>query len=173
MPTERIERRMCRTLGVIGSGALALAVAAAGAYAFLAKPHIPDVTFTLLSGQKISTTSDLKGKVFLVNFWDTDCSSCIQEMPQLSEIYTKFQRRGLDLVAVAMSYTPPAYAVNYAQTRHLPFRVALDDGSIARRLGNVQLTPTTLLVDRDGVMLKRYVGPPDFKQLDVLLESML
>src|SRR5215510_10690191 len=96
-------------------------------YLLLAKPEVPDATFVLLSGQKISTTSDLRGHVFLVNFWDTKCSSCIEEMPSLEDTYRRFHGAGLELVSVAMSYTPRDYAVNYAQARHLPFMLTLDD----------------------------------------------
>ncbi|WP_429304165.1 TlpA disulfide reductase family protein [Paraburkholderia sp. GAS199] len=139
----------------------------------LAKPEVPNATFTLLSGQKISTTADLKGRVFLVNFWDTNCSSCIAEMPSLENTYQRFHGAGLELVSVAMSYTPRDYAVNYARTRRLPFMLTLDDGSLAHAFGDVQLTPTTLVVDRHGKILKRYVGPPDFSQLDAVVAQAL
>jgi len=72
-----------------------------------------------------------------------------------------------------MSYTPRDYAVNYARTRQLPFMLTLDDGSLAHAFGDVQLTPTTLVVDRQGKILKRYVGPPDFGQLDDVIAHAL
>lgn len=143
------------------------------AHLLLARPDVPDATFTLLSGQKVSTTSDLKGHVFLVNFWDTNCSSCIAEMPSLESTYKRFHGAGLEFVSVAMSYTPRDYAVNYARTRQLPFMLTLDDGSLAHAFGDVQLTPTTLVVDRQGKILKRYVGPPDFRQLDDVIAQAL
>ena len=49
-----------------------------------------------------------------------------------------------DTIAVAMAYDPPSYVVNYAQTRKLPFKVAIDNtGAVAKAWGDVQLTPTT------------------------------
>ena len=48
-------------------------------------------------------------------------------------------------MAVAMSYDPPSYVVRFAQTRKLPFQVAIDNtGAIAKAWGDVQLTPTSL-----------------------------
>lgn len=151
--------------------ALAL-VGLAGHYA-LARPRVPDMTFTLLSGQRVSTSADLGGKVFLVNFWDTSCSTCIEEMPSMNATYERFHPDGLAFVSVAMRYTPRDYAINYAQGRHLPFLLALDDGSLAKAFGDVQLTPTTLVVDRHGRILKRYVGRPDFSELsDVVARAL-
>jgi protein-disulfide isomerase len=49
----------------------------------------------------------------------------------------------------------------------------MDDGSAAKQFGNVQLTPTTFVIDRNGKILKRYVGEPSFSELDALLEKAL
>lgn len=133
----------------------------------------PAATFTLLSGDKLST-ADLKGKVYLVNFWATSCATCIKEMPDLVKTYEQFKGKGLEFVAVAMNYDPPMYVMNYAKTRGLPFKVAMDsDGSAARAFGNVQLTPTTFVVDKDGRILKRYVGEPEWDALHKLLDGAL
>jgi peroxiredoxin len=152
--------------------AVALIVAALAWFAFGAAKHAPTASFTLLSGQKIST-DQLKGRVYIVNFWATDCDTCIKEMPQMVQTYNQFKDQGLEMVAVAMSYNAPMYVANYAQTRQLPFKVALDDGSAAKQYGDVQLTPTTFVVDRSGHILKRYVGEPQFAELDALLKQAL
>lgn len=137
------------------------------------KEAAPAVTFKTLNGEQF-TTESLKGKVVLVNFWATSCSTCIAEMPELVDTYKKFQGRGLELVAVAMSYDPPNYVLNYAETRELPFKVALDtDGSAAKSFGDVKLTPTTFLIDKEGNIVKRYVGKPEFPALHQLLEKSL
>src|SRR5690349_2688198 len=106
----------------------AVAIAVAGYLTFGTSQRVPDATFTLLSGQKVST-ADLKGKVYLVNFWATSCATCVKEMPQMVETYNRFKGRGLEFVAVAMNYDAPMYVANYAKTRQLPFKVAMDDGS--------------------------------------------
>ena len=134
---------------------------------------VPDATFTLLSGEKIST-GDLKGKVYLINFWATSCATCVKEMPQMVSTYKQFKDKGLDFVAVAMNYDPPMYVMNYAKTRELPFKVAMDaDGAAAKAFGNVQLTPTTFVVDKNGKILKRYVGEPEWDALHKLLDGAL
>lgn len=137
------------------------------------KQAAPDVTYVNLKGEKISSQS-LRGKVVMVNFWATSCATCVAEMPQMIEAYKKFHPKGLEFVAVAMSYDPPNYVLNYVETRQLPFHVALDvQGKLAQSFGDVKLTPTTYVIDKEGNIIKRYVGQPSFKELDSLLEKAL
>jgi peroxiredoxin len=133
----------------------------------------PESTFVLLDGSKI-TSQQLQGKVSLVNFWATSCTSCVAEMPELVATHKKFAHRGFETVAVAMSYDPPSYVVNFAQSRQLPFKVAIDNtGAVARQWGDVKLTPTTFVVDKRGVIVKRFVGTPDFVELNHLIDQLL
>src|SRR5580765_4778110 len=115
--------------------AAAVAVLAIGVAAGLALQRsdaAPDVPYTLLDGSQ-HRIAGLRGQVVLVNFWATSCSTCIKEMPALVATHDKYKARGYETLAVAMSYDPPAYVINFAETRKLPFRVAMDmDGSIAR-----------------------------------------
>ena len=133
----------------------------------------PPSTFVLLDGSK-KTTENLKGHVTLVNFWATSCTSCVAEMPKIIATHNKYKAQGFDTIAVAMSYDPPSYVVNFAQTRQLPFGVAIDNtGSVAKAWGEVKLTPTTYLVNKQGEIVKRYVGEPDFAEVHRLIEGLL
>ncbi len=110
----------------------------------------------------------------MVNFWATSCTTCVAEMPELVATYNKYKDRGYVTLAVAMSYDPPSYVVNFVQSRQLPFQVAIDNtGAVAREWGDVKLTPTTFLVNKQGEVVKRFVGTPDFAQLDKLIEKLL
>ena len=158
-----------RSLLLAGAG-LPLVMAAAGC---APAETAPASQFVLLDGSRL-TTADLKGKVTLVNFWATTCVSCVKEMPALVATYNKYHPQGFETVAVAMSYDPAEWVVNFANSRQLPFKVALDNtGQLARDWGDVRLTPTTYLVDKQGQIVKRYVGEPDFAALHQLLEKLL
>lgn len=156
------------------AGALVVLGIAASAYFSLSgTASAPDVNFTSLEGETVSMQS-LRGKVVVVNFWATSCTTCIKEMPAMVQTYNKYREKGLEFVAVAMSYDPPNYVLNYAKTRNLPFKVALDtQGNIAKSFDDVKLTPTTYVVDRNGKIIKRYVGEPDFAAMHQLLEKAL
>lgn len=155
--------------------AAVVVLALAGALAMLLsqKPAAPQASFSTLGGEKLALDS-LRGKVVLVNFWATSCPGCVKEMPDLVKTWQKYHSRGLETIAVAMSYDPPEYVRQFAEKNGLPFIVALDtDGAVARAFGNVRVTPTTFVIDKQGQIVQQYVGEPDFSRLHSLIESVL
>ncbi|MFN0038619.1 MAG: TlpA family protein disulfide reductase [Burkholderiales bacterium] len=133
----------------------------------------PETDFIGVMGEKYSMTS-LRGKVVLVNFWATSCTVCVEEMPEIIRTYEKFQHRPFDTVAVAMSYDPPNRVAAFAQNNKLPFRVALDIfGKAAAAFKGIRGTPTTFLVGKDGQVVRKFEGAPDFGQLEMLIEKEL
>lgn len=136
-------------------------------------PAAPDVAFTTIEGKQISM-QDLRGKVVLVKFWATSCVTCVKQMPDTIQTYQDYAPKGYETVAVAMSYDPPNYVLNYAETRKLPFPVALDvKGELARAFGDVKLTPTAFLIDKQGRILKRYLGDYDLAEFHATLDKAL
>jgi peroxiredoxin len=157
-------------LSIAAAAAVAIGI---GVYVSAGSGTAPASTFVLLDGSS-RTTQDLKGKVTLVNFWATSCTTCVAEMPKIISTYNKYKDRGFDTVAVAMAYDPPSYVVHYTQTRKLPFKVAIDNtGEVAKAWGDVKLTPTTYVVNKRGQIVKRYVGEPNFAELHQLIEKLL
>ena len=162
MPTT-----LTRRLALAALAIATLALAACG------KSEAPASTFVLLDGSS-QTTADMKGKVTLGNFWATSCTTCVAEMPQIVATYDKYKDKGYDTIAVAMQYDPPSYVVNFAQTRKLPSKVAIDNtGKVADAWGDVKLTPTIYIVDKQGQIVKKYVGAPNFDELHKLIEKLL
>lgn len=133
----------------------------------------PNASFKRLDGQP-SQISDFRGQVVLVNFWATSCTTCVHEMPQLVATHKKFEHQGYQTLAVAMGYDPLEYVRNFVQTRQLPFIVTHDaSGELAQTFGGIRLTPTSLLLNKQGRVIKRYTGEPDFNALHALIEKLL
>jgi peroxiredoxin len=150
-----------------------VAIAAGGALGYLQRATVPRAQFVALSGGNFST-SDLRGKVVLVNFWATSCTACVAEMPRMVQAWNRYAPRGYETVAVAMSYDHPNAVAEFARAHALPFRVALDaSGEVARSFGEVSVTPTTILLDRRGRVVARYVGEPDWKDFDARVARAL
>jgi peroxiredoxin len=134
---------------------------------------LPKTFFILLSGEKIET-AELHGKVVVVHFWATSCASCVKEMPKLSAFYKHFQPQGMEMIAVAMSYDPPMYVMNFAQTRQLPFKVAMDSsGHAAEAFGKVQITPATFVINKQGKIIQHYLGEPDWSHFQRTVQQAL
>jgi len=132
----------------------------------------PAVSYTLLDGRK-SNLAALRGHVVLVNFWATDCAPCVEEMPAMVANWRKFSQQGFETLAVSMRDDPPALVSNFAQARALPFGVAIDNtGEIADRFGGVPVTPTSLLINKRGEVVKRWIGKTDFAALEPLIAQL-
>ena len=152
---------------------LAVAIAVVAYLSLFTLPDAPEVRFKTLAGENIAT-SDLRGKVVLVEFWATSCVTCVEEMPKIVQTYNKYRSQGFETIAVAMDYDPPNHVLTYTQKNALPFKVALDlDGELARQFGTVRLTPTSFLIDKQGRIVKQYLGAPDQAQFHALLEQQL
>lgn len=165
--------KLARPAVIAAAAAIALAATALVWRADVNAASAPAVSYTLLDGHKGNVES-LRGKVVLVNFWATSCAVCVAEMPQIAATHNKYKSRGYETLAVAMRHDAPARVAHFAQSRQLPFGVAIDNtGEIAERFGGVALTPTTFLIDRRGRIVKRYVGAPDFAALHGLVEELL
>ncbi len=142
-----------------------VAVVAISAFAMWQMPTdaktAPDVTFTTITGEQV-TMQELRGKVVLVKFWATSCVTCVAQMPDNIANYNKLKDQGYDTIAVAMQYDPPNYVKNFTESRELPFKVVVDaNGELARAFGDVKLTPTAFLIDKQGNIIKRYLGNYD------------
>jgi peroxiredoxin len=162
---------MKRTISAVAAAAV-IALAAVG-WLTLHGGKAPASTFVLLDGSR-ATTADLRGKVALVNFWSTSCNACISDMDWLVATYEKYHAKGYETLAVALGSDSPSNVALYSETRHLPFKVALDtSGSVAKAWDNVGAAPTTFLLDRNGAVVKRYTGEPDFAELQRLIEKLL
>ncbi len=139
----------------------------------LASKKIPEIQVTTIAGESIKLYES-KNKFTIINFWATDCPGCIKEMPYLSETYKQFKNQGLEIIAVSMSYDPPNQVLNFSERNKIPFPIVLDvDGHIAKSFENIRITPTSILIDKDGKVLDKVIGEIDFKQLNNLLKKHL
>jgi peroxiredoxin len=133
----------------------------------------PDVNFTTITGQEIAL-KDLRGKPVIVTFWATDCPSCIQEIPDLIDIYNQYHAAGLEMIAVAMYYDPPNHVVDMTKAKQLPYHVALDlNSGHAQAFGGIMFTPSTFLIAPDGSVVKKEIGLFDMAKIKTNIDSLL
>lgn len=132
----------------------------------------PDVSFKTIKGETIRL-AELQGKPALVTFWATDCPGCIEEIPHLISLHHQYSQTGLSIIAVAMHYDPPNHVLAMAESKQLPYAIALDPTSeLAQAFGDVQLTPTTFLIDRTGNIVMQKVGVFDLTDMQHRIEQL-
>ena len=137
------------------------------------RPTVPEVSITTIQGEKLPLHA-LRGQVVLVNFWATDCTVCVKEMPMMAATYSKYRSRGFEALFIAMPHDRPDHVLHFANRNQLPFKVVLDvQGEINRAFGGIKVTPTTFIADKNGRIVKRIVGEPDAERLHALIESKL
>ena len=137
------------------------------------KKLVPQIDMLTISGETIST-KDLKGSVYLVNFWATDCPGCIEEMPGLIDTFNKYKNKNFTVIAVSMFYDPPSRVLSYTEKNKLPFPVTLDlDKNIMNSFDDIKLTPTSVLVNKKGQVVNTIIGVLDFKDLHEKIDLML
>ncbi len=137
------------------------------------KSKINNIVFTTIHGKEISMRS-LRGKVVLVSFWATDCKSCVKEMPDLIKTYQQYQPKGLEIIAIAMPYDPPAQVVNFVTQKDIPFPVMHDSyAEMSEKFGGVKLTPTAYIYNKEGKRIQRAIGALNFTKLHALLDKEL
>jgi peroxiredoxin len=131
-----------------------------------------DFTLKDLEGQVYSLKA-LRGKrVVQVVFWATWCGPCVEEIPQLREIYTKYHARGLEVfgVAVNMNQTPDGVRA-FARQYEMNYPVLWDSGDKVMDRYRVSSIPRNFLIGKDGVI--RYAGTGLPQGYDGLVERLL
>ncbi len=143
-----------------------------GVAVFSNRQPAPPFQLIDLNGQTV-TEQSLQGKVTLINFWYPSCPGCVVEMPKLIATQQKFSGKPYQTLAISLPYNTEAEVRHYVTSRQLPFTVMIDrDGAVGKRY-NVQLAPNSFLVNKQGQILKSYVGEPDWDELNSLIEQAL
>jgi len=132
---------------------LVLPTSGSAASALLRQPA-PDFVLRSLAGANVRLSEHL-GEVIIINFWATWCGPCRQEMPLLDELYGKYQRAGLTLLSINLDDDKDR-AVEMAKTLAVSYPVLLDERKEVSRSYQVGSMPSTVLIDREGVV--RYVS---------------
>ena len=139
-----------RWFHMVATGALLASAALAGGGA---RTLAPDFTLATRSGAKIELAK-LRGQVVMINFWASWCGPCREEMPLLDQMYRKYRPAGFTLVGVNVE-PDPKDAEGYLKTTPVSFPILLDRENKVSQLYNVSAMPSTVLVDRKGMV--RYV----------------
>jgi peroxiredoxin len=121
----------------------------------------PDFALPSLDSDRPIVLSDLRGRVVLVNFWATWCKPCEDEMPAMDRLYRELRPAGFELLAISVG-EQPSVVRPFRDRLGVAFPILLDSDKRVATRWHTFAFPESLLVDRDGTVLERYVGPRDW-----------
>ena len=126
----------------------------------------PDATWSDGGGETI-TLADFRGKVVLVNFWASWCAPCLRELPSINALQQDLGSDKFEVVAINIDQQGKRVAAPFAKRLKLDaLELYLDPrGRISRGAG-VQVMPTTILYDRNGLEIGRMEGPAEWNEAD-------
>lgn len=135
----------------------------------------PAGTFTgdLIDGGTVGTT-DLRGKVAVLNFWASWCAPCRIESPQLDIVYRRMKNKGVDFIGIDTK-DAKSNARSFVHDFDISYPIVFDEnGEIAIRLGNLPARglPFSVLLDKSGKVAAVYVGELTAKDLQGPLDSL-
>jgi thiol-disulfide isomerase/thioredoxin len=141
----------------------------------------PDFTLKDLEDYDVSL-SQFKGKVVLVNFWATWCGPCRIEIPWLVELQDKYSTRGFTVLGVAMDEEGKSAVVPFVQKERFKVRgtpqsmnypIVLGNDATADKFGGLVGFPTSVLISKDGRVVKRVDGLVSYDEIDKAIRSHL
>lgn len=138
------------------------------------KLKAPPFTLTSLSGEEVSL-ADLEGKVVLLNFWTTWCPYCKVDMPGIDSLYAKYKEEGFVVLAVNLtaSEKSPVAVKKFVNESGYAFPVLLDGSGDVAVMYNVNVLPTSFLINRQGQVVYSRVGSFPSVEMEGLLKKHL
>jgi thiol-disulfide isomerase/thioredoxin len=141
----------------------------------------PDFTLKDLDDHDVSL-SQFKGKVVLVNFWATWCGPCKIEIPWLVELQDKYTVRGFTVLGVAMDEEGKSAVAPFVRkerfkvggTPHpMNYPIVLGNDATADKFGGLLGFPTSVLISKDGRVVKRVDGLVSYDEIEKAIQSQL
>jgi thiol-disulfide isomerase/thioredoxin len=119
---------------------------------------VPPLTLELVDGSGTYSLEAQKGKVLLVDFWATWCAPCIAELPHLQKLSESYDPEGFAMVGIVLESGDREEIHGFIKERSITYPNLLGEEGSKESFGPFLGFPTKYLVDKEGYVVKRYVG---------------
>lgn len=148
---------------------IVLAIVLSGCYGGSRPPRIgtaaPD--FIVQDADRKVEIRAFRGKIVLLNFWATWCAPCVEEMPSLVQLQQRMKDKGVTVVAVSVDVDNDAYH-NFLKDHRIDLLTVRDPDQKANNLYGTFKFPETYIIDRNGVVRRKFIGAVDWSQPEIL-----
>jgi|SRR5579884_1634383 len=134
---------------------------------------LPDFSVKDLQGRPI-LSSDLRGKVLLVDFWATWCQPCKKEMPGYQKLLDQYGSRGLVVIGFKFNNMRDAEdPIQFAKSIGVHYPLIVSTDALEQKFGGIEGLPTTMLYDRKGVLRMKVIGFEYTNNIEAALKPVL
>jgi cytochrome c biogenesis protein CcmG, thiol:disulfide interchange protein DsbE len=126
--------------------------------------NAPD--FTVQDSDRKITLSEFHGQVVVLNFWATWCAPCVEEVPSLVEMQRRLKAKGVTVLAVSVDVNGNAYK-QFVKDHNVNLLTVRDPGQKSSDLYGTFKFPETYVIDRSGVMRRKFIGAVDWTEPEV------
>jgi cytochrome c biogenesis protein CcmG/thiol:disulfide interchange protein DsbE len=149
-------------------GVLAILVAS-GCYTGTRPPHVGATAkdFTLQDSDRKVSLDQFRGQVLVLNFWATWCPPCVEELPSLMTLQERLRGRGITVLGVSIDVDDDAYH-RFLKLHNINFLTVRDPDEKVAHMYGTSGWPETYIIDRQGVMRRKFVGPVDWNSPEVI-----
>jgi cytochrome c-type biogenesis protein len=133
----------------------------------------PDVEFEALDGKPIRLSS-LRGRVVLLNFWATWCQPCRAEIPEFNALQRDLNSKGLSVVGVSVSPVDTSDSIRrFQKDIKQDYTVLRGAEEIGGKFGNGPGLPVTYILDREGRIRQKFIGPQTRENFEAAIRPLL
>jgi len=135
---------------------------------------VPEITVNSLKNEPVKL-SQLKGKVVLLNFWATWCPPCREEIPSMMKLNSAMAGKPFQMLAVSIDEGGVPEIESFFKSSGLSLPAYTDPAGAAAKTYGVTGVPESFIIDRNGILVKKVIGPLAWDSPDTIafLEGLM
>jgi peroxiredoxin len=122
--------------------------------------------FSVQDSDRMVALNQFRGQVVVLNFWATWCPPCVEEMPSLVEMQRRMKAKGVTVLAVSVDVDENAYR-RFLKDHGVNLLTVRDPAQKSSNLYGSFKFPETYIIDRNGVMRRKFIGAVDWTEPEV------
>ncbi|MDX9702841.1 MAG: TlpA disulfide reductase family protein [Candidatus Auribacterota bacterium] len=118
-------------------------------------------------------SSDLEGKVYIVDFWATWCPPCRKMVPELKKVYDKYKGSNFEIIAISLDEGGADTVKSFVESTGINYTILLADKDITKKFGQINAIPTSFIIDKQGNIRDKHIGFRSAEDMENIIKELL